>query len=288
MHYLIEQQPVVHQRRTIVDCVTLRGPHLVPDSRHASGELFSPLGLLEGDERALLLSINMLYCTNDTGRTVKFTIDFCFDEKPVDIPASASKRLHPDLVGHVCVTLYPSPAVTRINGGVVPSSHQLIYRANVAALDKFDMIQYAGMEESIRNARSGAALPPSVVPPAGEFEIFLQTDPFLVFLMQKRALFGDEIVDEDIRPLAGTPHHYRVTKRAANRVRSVFNDAVFPLFHYTTAKSLRFRCDASAEGDIFAAADPEASLTVLFQLEYLVIARRDPHFEDTTTRIRLF
>lgn len=282
IHYLIEQQSVAHERRTLVDCITLRGRDLRPDSAaHCDGKVFAPLGLLN-DERALLLSIEKLYCVNHMGRAVKFDIDMCFDSvAALAATAVETASLHPDIVGSVTTYAYPT-STELCNAGVVPAAHRCVYRANLASV-RYDVIQYAGKEESILNARSSVVLTPTVAPTpaAHQFEVFHQTDPFLVFLLQNRPRFKT-IADADVRPLAGAPQHYRVAKHAVALVKQFFADAVFPLFHYTSAKALRFKC--VAEGD---AIDDNATLTIMFQLEYVVIVQKEARFEDTTTRLNL-
>lgn len=286
IHYLIEQQSVAHERRTLVDCITLRGRDLQADSAaHCDGKVFAPLGLLN-DERALLLSIEKLYCVNHMGRAVKFDIDLCFDPVVAALAATTATTasLHPDIVGSVTTYAYPT-STELCNTGVVPAAHRCVYRANLASV-RHNVIQYAGKEESILNARSSVVLTPTVAPTpaAHQFEVFHQTDPFLVFLLQNRPRFKT-IADADVRPLAGAPQHYRVAKHAVALVKQFFADAVFPLFHYTSAKALRFKCGVvnDTEGDI----DDNATLTIMFQLEYVVIVQKEARFEDTTTRLNL-
>jgi hypothetical protein len=294
VHYLIQQQDVMHEQRTIVDCITLRGPDLVPDERHAGGVLFAPLGLLR-DERALLLAIRKLYCTNDTGQVVEFVVDLCFEplfeaaavengSKAAAVEHGPKAALHPDRTGRVATRVYPSaPMENRtLNSGVVPPMQQCVYQANLSNM-RYDITQYAGLEDSIRNARSGAAVPPAIAPPAGAFEIFTQNDPFLVFMMQNRSRFAT-IADEDIRPLAGMPEHYRVKKHAVQTVRRFFEDAIFPLFHYTQSNSLRVTWTKVKQVDVCSF---EATLTVMFELVYIVIVQRDPKVQTTTTRLKL-
>ncbi len=297
-YYLIAQQSIVHDVRTVVDCVTARveqdGVTVTLDSRHADGSMLQ-LGLRDG-ERALIKSLKLLYCTNDTGHEVRGDIDLCFDpprpagsddvgKKPSSPSPPPPHPLpdHPDRSGHVITYL------STTGHGVVTKRHRRLYKPNFSNID-FDMLSFLGMEHSISNARSGVIVPSNLVgdrSAVASCQIFLKTDPFFVFLLATKTLVGWP--DEHVRAVQGLPDHYSVENSTVERVRALCVRSVFPMFRYCTRPSLRFKWTVEADaGDGDDLMHTNATIVAMFEIKYYVVYQRVPKFNDVTlTRIKL-
>jgi len=270
--YLIAQQSIVHELRNSVDCITVRfdDGRLVVDARHASGTLL-PLRL-RSFERVMVRRVRKLYATNDTGRAIEFDIDMCFE-------ARARAGDTPEQTGHIQTVI----EARNQYDGIVADHERLLYEPNMYNLG-YDLTPFIGMEHSIGCARSGSILPATLFPDGQNFEIFLDTDPFFVFMLHHKALM--QWPERDVEPIASHKGHFRVAKTTAERVRAFAARTLFPMFHYTVGESLRFACRALDDGPA-APVDPAATATVMFEVEYIVICQSVPKFIDTSMRMKI-
>jgi hypothetical protein len=223
--YLIQHEHPHKETRSSVDCVCFhlvrRGHEFVlqVDDRHAPSHGVFDMGLCpERDERALVLNVDMVYATNDTGRNVELHLDLGFDP----LVTATVESEHPDSTGRVRF-IVPSQA-----NGRVPLSEQRLYSPNVLNLG-FNAISFVGLEGAILSARSWAPYAPSSSSGGGggggeEYEIFTMTDPIVVFMIENRAHFR-WLQNDDIVVVAGQ-QLYRVRKRAVERMRSFFERSI--------------------------------------------------------------
>ena len=193
--------------------------HLECDPFHYGGRIFPQLRLQPG-ERAVILSIKLKWCSNNTGRDVHFEVHDMFRTR------MSGKSAHPDNTGVVTLMI---PAR---HCGPVPTISQNIYEPNLVNLG-IPIIQYAGMEESILNARSTAILTEGSEHRNTEYEVFHQSDPLLVFLLRHmNAWSKDTIGAQDVLRLKDM-NMYKVKRTAVKAARDIFERAIFPLFCYT-------------------------------------------------------
>lgn len=221
-HHLVE---FVHPQKISKTCrdhivfhLTEKG-ELLSDERHADGAVFD-LKLKER-ERAIIMSVRVKWCTNDTER------DIVMEFQDVFALENPKETGHPDVTGKIRFIL------SRNANGTVPKRDQLLYEPNFTNLG-FPIIQYIGMEHSIMNARSTAVIPYDAVV---DFEIFKRSDHLVVFLLENKQLFK-EIKTQDIVSL-NDGEHYKISKTAVRRVRSFFYDSIFSQFHYVTTNHLK-------------------------------------------------
>lgn len=226
-HVLVEIQPPQRELRKCIDtvCMHLVGREGVPtqlvcDDFHPNGRLFRSMSL-KGGERAIILSIRLVYCSNNTGRDVHLQICNLFDADAA--AAAASLEVHPEKTGTARVVL---PARHR---GEMPKRRQLVYEPNLVNLG-INVLHYAGLEDSIECARSSAVYPGDLQKSRREFELFKMSDPLLVFALQHRNHFPDISAQDIVQFKDG---YYKMKQSAADRVRFFFKKTVFPLFHYT-------------------------------------------------------
>jgi len=217
---LLSYTPPDREVRTLEDVVSM---HLMENERlecdpfHYGGQLFPQLRL-QKDERAIILSIKLKWCANNTGRDVHFEVHDLFRTR------NNGRSEHPDNTGKVTLVI---PAR---HCGAVPALSQNVYQPNLVNLG-IPVIQYAGMEESILNARSTAILMEGQQHRNDEYEVFHQSDPLLVFLLRHMNAWPS-VSAQDVLRLKDMSM-YRVKRSAVNVARSVFEKAVFPLFCYT-------------------------------------------------------
>lgn len=223
-HHLIQYELPQKVQRTCKDCITFHltnNGQLEPDDRHADGVVFD-FGLKPG-QKAIILSIDMTFCTNDTDRNVELELQDIFGASPTLLSEG-----HPDVTGKVRFLL------SRHANGIVPKSNRLLYEPNFMNLG-FPVIQYAGLEHCILNARSTAISYEGA--PEPDFEVFKRADHLIVFILQNVTQFK-EIGKHDIILLPDN-EHYKVSKRAIKVIRSFFETTVFTLFRYTTQNHMK-------------------------------------------------
>ncbi len=291
-HYLVSQQAIVHERRTVVDCVTAHldetTGELVFDSRHATkgacGGTLLPLGL-RSHERAVPYKLRQLYVTNDTGRTVTMAIDLCYEAKPI------GAKQNPDDTGIVTFDIPPS---NHIFFGCVPDVARRLFKANLYNLG-YDLTSFLGMEHSIANARSGAVVSPELIIDKG-YELFLDTDPFLVYLLGNKTQL--DWPDHHVQPLVNHKGYYMVAKPTLERARAFAVRVLFPLFHYTTAEKLLFQVASRPEttppthdeqaglSNVLNKQAPR-TLVIMLEFQYIVIYQSVPKFVNTTERLKI-
>lgn len=215
-----------------LESTTNNQTRLVCDHRHLNGCIFSGMKL-EKDERAVILSIEMTYCANDTQRDVYLYIEDLFSVDTRQLNHDDNK---PDKTGRVRFHL---PAGCN---GPVPKKHRLIYQPNFTNLG-IDILPYVGMEEYILNVRSQAvstepeavtSLSSSLKKKDDGFEIFCQTDPIIVFILRERGKLTSLMKEANCIVMLKDEKHYKVKKSLLEKVRYLFASSIFPLFHYTT------------------------------------------------------
>ncbi len=299
-HHLVKYSEPQKQIKTCVDCVTFHltaQGTLQSDARHADGRVFD-LGLRQG-EKAIITKISMLYCTNDTERNVELELyDMFGPEEKMDGSDllgffREAEHKHPDQTGRVRFIL-PKSA-----NGKVPHAERLIYEPNLSNLG-FPVIQYAGLEHSILNARSTAVSYESAPHPG--FEIFKRTDHLIVFLLENKAYFKRDIGLDDIIALPDG-EHYKVSQKAIVRVREFFETSVFPLFRYTTTNHVRVswvshedlpqvptpsHLQTPAEAKHAARRNEGFSIVVLFlEIEFVVVEQGPLRYQCTQKDLKI-
>lgn len=276
-HYLVEHPAMQQERRTSYDhlCLSVAPGtrHLLPDERHAQRHTLFDIALRVG-ERALLLGIEMLYCTNDLGVEVMLEFPALFEEGDVD----AAGRV---------VFVVPAHA-----NGNVPRRDRMLYEPNFCNLG-IDIVPWAGLEGSIVSARSTAVVGTYPLPAEAQYQLFRENDPLLLFFMRNRNSFPDldkfEITALSTSTSAAAEGICRVPKAVVDRVQRFFQTSVLPLFHYTTQKALLIKWptqlahnapypQATTENPFVSAAGGGGhwGVTLTFCLHYVVVAPRAP------------
>jgi hypothetical protein len=257
-HYLVEYDQPRKVLRTCVDSITFRatddGLGIKPDDRHANGAIFD-LGL-KAKEKALIMAINMTYCTNDTNQDVELVFTQLFDNDEAKTGGGGGGEenkegvcngQHPDVSGQVRFF------VSRAANGEIHGADRLLYEPNFTNLG-FPAIHYVGLEHSILNARSTAVTYHKAPDP--DFEVFKRSDHLIVFILENKTHFKDKrgkpsIGKHDIIMLPDNDY-YMVSKRALKTVRDFFESDVFTLFRYTTHNhlSLAWKPVKKTDGDL--------------------------------------
>lgn len=253
-HYLIEYQHHKKELHNAVDCVCF---HLLKDSlllesdaRHPNGSQLFDFKLKRSTDKVLILSVDLVYCTNDTGQDVEMHLE----STRFVIPKNAN--------------------------GMVPANDQRIYEPNLVNLG-LNIQHYAGLEESILNARSF-----SVDACTYPNEIFLPTDPLIVFMCQYRSKLPWIRVDDIVQVKNGT--HYRVNKECLDKTRTFFQEAIFPLFHYVRTNSLNLTWKKQIEpkeDEERKRNDGFAMIVCYFRIDYILLTEEMPKISIKQTRL---
>lgn len=214
-HVLVERQEVVHERRNIVDVLCFDGATSTPDQRHANSYCL-PIRLQPG-EKALVLEVQLLYCTNDTDREWRFQLQgelWDGQKEPLNVVVPPHAK------------------------GVVPSLDRLVYRNEVIAKCPEFVVQYLGQEHAIMGAHSTCVTSSSSIA-AADFQLFKENDPFLQFLRRHWSTFP-ELNEFDIQLVPTTTTSatesgdiYQVSQRAVDRATHFFK-TVFGKIRYKT------------------------------------------------------
>lgn len=227
--HVLHQYVAPHKEtRTLKDVITLnvhQDGNVSFDGFHKGGRVFEKLVLKPG-ERAIVLSLKMLYCQNGSAQEVVLHLKDLFGTRP-------GKSGHPEVSGVIHV---------RIPGGFcgsVPASSQMLYEANFLNLGT-PIIHYAGMEDAILSARSSAITPDSQSLSSDangvDFQIFQATDPLMVFILRHMPQWSKryKIQPHDVMQCKGdASHFYKVKRHVVERATLFFKETVFPLFCYT-------------------------------------------------------
>lgn len=257
-HVLVVRQEVVHEQRNVVDTLCFNGTYGTPDQRHANFHCL-PIRLQPG-EKALILSIQLLYCTNDTDQEWRFQL---------------SGELWDGQNGVPPLSIVVPPHAK----GAVPSLDRLVYRNEVVAKAP-EFIQYLGQEHAILGAHStcvggGGA--------SADFQLFREKDPFLQFLRAHWSTFPElnefdiQLADDEKEPI------YQVSQRAVERVTHFFK-TVFGKIRYKTRSDespLSLRCPEKERfilpGDGAEAVTAAFSgVVIMLSLDYVVVAPAAP------------
>lgn len=217
----VPDKQILKAREIITMHLLQDGGTLECDPFHQQGRVFTNLGLRPGD-RALILSLRLTYSANNSGRDVHLDLCNVFEAR------KGNTTKHPDVTGVIHIVI---PAR---HNGVVPESAQMIYRPNLVNLG-VPIIQYAGMEEAILNARSSAITVEAAHDEAGRrpsYQVFQEGDALLVYMQQHAHLWKHQIGPQDIVQLK-SGGYYKVSNEAVRLAQSVFKTALFPLFCYT-------------------------------------------------------
>lgn len=213
------------QTKTIKDVICfhlLKGDDktLHIDGRHTNGNHVLNLNLAPGD-RAIVLSVDMTYYTNDTQCPIEMVLDLNWQSRCGD-----HSKNHPDSTGLVRFILNPG------HGGSVAKDDQKLYEPNFLNLG-FNLLPFAGLEHSILNPHSWQVdQQTNAAQEEPLYEVFSLTDPLIVFIDENRQHLSKWIKQSDIF-IAKDRMHYMVQRDALKRIRQFFKDTVFPLLHYT-------------------------------------------------------
>ncbi|MBX9635987.1 MAG: hypothetical protein K2Q45_00360 [Nitrosomonas sp.] len=231
-HHLIKYSTPKKQVKSTEDIICFHmlknnTTELFADARHAEGKNVLNLNLSPGD-KAIVLAVELLYYTNDTHTRLEMTLDLKFDSlDPAPAPQGRGRwreHKHPDFTGLVKFVLEPG------HKGPVNKNDCKLYEPNFVNLG-FDVLHFAGQEESILNARSFAVATAETGSIQYDYEIFKRSDPFVVFILENRQHFKWMTTSDLL--LCKDDLHYKVQKDAIRRVRDFFKDYVFPQIRYT-------------------------------------------------------
>lgn len=278
-HHLVTHTFPHREARTVTDVVTFHmvNGKLVPDERHrvkGAAHLIQvcPLKLKE-HECAIISGFDLVYALNDFDVFLEFCVEPMFqvhpeaDYTPEDyVVETPEGEKHPDETG---TPQFVVPA--RRYDGVIHPDERCIYRPRYMDLG-FNVPAYIGLETHILNARSTCVVQQGVTF-SQEYEPFMPTDPFAVYLMQNRHLFA-ELRDDDIclsqTSGEGESDIYLIRKTLVERVKDFFREALFPLFHYTRNDAVRFAWKTRPSIENTRCSHPV--VTLMFQLDYIVVS----------------
>ena len=243
---LVQYEEVRKKIKTATDCIVFQHVNgsFEADVQHSikdNPDVFRICILnLKPEERALITKVSLLYTHNDLEDTATFDVDPLFESSPFSpLRSTAHSGSHPDEEGGRSVIVVPG----NYHRGVVDGEYRAVYEPMLVHLG-INILQYAGMESHIINARSSYIGPAGLMNGPGMF--FLATDPLLVFLLNHKHHFKN-IDPEHIRCVpsecgshGGVPV-YVVHKELVARVQSFFQTSIFPLLNYTNTDAIQFR-----------------------------------------------
>lgn len=277
-HHLIKYNLPEKQAKSAEDCICFHmmkdnTNQLFADGRHPQGQHVLNLNLAPS-ERAIVLGIEVLYYTNDTKTLIEMVLDLKFAQPPpaggLGSGGGRNTSSHPDFTGLVRFILEPG------HKGQVAKVNRKLYEPNFINLG-FNVLPFAGQEESILNARSFAvASADSFI--QHDYELFGRSDPFIVFIIENRKHFN-WLCQSDIL-LCKDNIHYKVQKDALQRVRAFFREAIFPLFKYTQQSSFSLTWKALSQHVVDECSDYEdevlqndgfSMVVVMLKVDYVVI-----------------
>ena len=266
-HYLVEFEYPQKDARSMVDCIVLSkkgNRRFSSDVRHQMREkgFFSicPLNLKE-HERALIIRLSTLYIHNDFEEQFTFRVHMFDSPLPSGVKGESSS-LHPDYSGF---TKFIVPG--KRWAGLVPEGERNIYEPNLFNLG-INVLQYAGLEYYIREARS------SHLSREGNEEgvrVFLETDPIIPFIMKHKHHFPELQSNDIVIDVDHSPPLYVIKVDFIERVQRFFDNAIFPLIHYTKRDSLYLNFEEGGKEE------EEGMIMIMFKVDYVVIS---PHIPD--------
>jgi hypothetical protein len=220
------------------------------------------------EEKALILSVKMLYSHNDYDGVWTWEVEKLFDQKKEEEEETKETQKqqqhhhHPDSTGKLRLVI-PGCEFK----GVLKPSDSLVYEPKLVHLGT-PVLLYAGLENHILGARS------TCVTPAGicyDYQAFCNNDPFIVFLLENKDKF-DEINAQDIKQ--GENKTILVKRPLVKRVQQFFQNALFPLFRYVSQNTvITFEWPKEQW--------PKTSgfINVIIQVDYLVITPQIPKYK---------
>lgn len=282
-HHLILYEEHNKESRTITDTVILtwNGEQKIfeADERHKTGDphVFRacPIRLKKG-EKAIILGLSMLYSHNDLETPIELYVrplfevpkaeDDVVDDDNVDvIPA------HPDVTGKLKITIPGNHFY-----GAVPLEDRLLYQPNLVHLG-INILQYAGTEDAIKNARSTGVSDQGI---RYDTQVFMATDPLVEFLMTHRRHFP-ELHADDIRQITVPPDKgggiaYHLKNYMVKRVREFFTHNIHPMFRYTTKQDVQLFWPMPANLN---SCSERPVIMFMLKLDYVVVSPRIPTYK---------
>lgn len=248
-HVLVVRQDVVHEQRNVVDTICFDGYTSTPDKRHANSNCL-PIRLQPG-EKALVLKVELLYCTNDTDYEWRFELQgelWDGQATPLQIVVPPHAK------------------------GVVPSLDRLVYRNEVVAKGS-EFFQYIGQEHAILGAHS------TCVSPNAECQLFEEKDPFLQFLRQHWSTFSG-LTASDIHLInkeeKEEDHIYQVSQNAIDRATRFFKTLFGKIKYKTTETPISIiRTNGKKEEEVAASA-AFSGVVIMLSLDYVAVAPAAP------------
>lgn len=246
-------------------------------STHKTKDSLFRLATLDFDpsreEKALILSVKMLYSHNDYNDVWTWEVEKLFDQKKEEEEEEKKKekgKYHPDFTGKLRLVI-PGCEFK----GVLKPEDNLVYEPKLVHLGT-PILLYAGLENHILGARS------TCITPAGifyDYQAFCNNDPFIVFLLENKDKF-DEINAQDIKQ--GNHKTILVKRPLVRRVQQFFQNALFPLFRYVSKNTvITFEWPKEQW--------PKTSgfINVIIQVDYLVITPQIPKYKTHETTLNI-
>lgn len=288
VHHLISHEVLRKESQSQTTCVCFHFTpelKLICDSEHPDGRLFNLK--LKPNEKALILFVKMVYCKNNTGQD----IDMCLELFQPEKESENENKKHPDYSGKIHFSVRHNAP------GIIPKQDRILYEPNLFNLG-INILPYAGTEHAILHGRSTVVTTEEsdsertrtkgTRGDKDEFVLFNQGDPFVVFLLEHRSSFP-EIQKEDITLVLNKSLPsplYKISKPVVERVKSFFERAIFPLFHYVEGDYLQLTWNPvlknSPSGGIY---DGFAMIKMMLTIDYIIIAPEVPKFNCTSLEL---
>jgi hypothetical protein len=264
-HFLSQIEWPEKEIRTVTDVIIYRRTmfnQMVPDALHSDNTICKLD--LKTNQRAFIIKVQVLYTHNETDDPIVADIGPMFH---VDHMPENPEECHPDKTG---VTRFMIPG-KRWTGVVHPDA-RVLYEPNLVNVG-INILQYAGIENAILEARSTVISPTGVV--SGGYRAFTTTDPLLMFYLTHKQHF-EELHANDIRQQTQTV--YVVRQELVQRIQDFFRDTVYPHLLYTTARALPLKCNFEHM--------PE-TVMVMISTDYMVISPQKPVYKTSDVRLKI-
>lgn len=265
-HFLTHIEWREKEIRTVTDAIIFHKNSagvMIPDARH-SDNCICPLTLKDHSQRVIIIKMELLYTHNECDT------QFLADIGPVfHAENTQSEHAHPDKTG-VIRFMIPGKRCC----GVIDPGMRIIYQPNLVNLG-INLLQYAGMENSILEARSTAISQKGIL--NSGYMAFMLTDPLLGFLLTHKqhftALHAKDIIKQD-------DGIYLVRTPLVTQVQEFFRDTVFPHIKYAMVTSLPLKCH-------FLGHQVPDTLMLMVSTDYMVISPQIPTYKTSDIKLNI-
>lgn len=265
-HFLTQIEWREKEIRTITDVIIYHknaAGLMVPDALH-SNNCICPLNLKDHQQRAIIVKMELLYTHNECDTQFLVDVGPVFEGDNTHLEAA-----HPDKTG---IIRFMIPG--KRSHGVIDPGMRIIYQPNLVNLG-INLLQYAGMENAILEARSTVVSHNGIL--NSGYMAFMLTDPLIGFLLTHKQHFTALHARDIIKQNDGI---YLVRTPLVIQVQDFFRDTIFPHLKYTTVKNLPLKCH-------FLGHQCPDTLMVMVSTDYMIVSPQIPTYKTKDIKLNI-